>query len=249
MPRVLDKIVSNGIIQGIDINSDGVVDIEFYSPFIFPQPELFTETEKQNIFDAYVKLSQFGGADSETVFSAIESSGGPLVLKSTSGPSNTPNLLNYEVLLNTLQPSISAYIDSDGIVRGLSLERLLIHETIHAVIGHEDIGNEDFFAANPDYMGDTVRLTNSIMAHPGLDEPERVSYFGGISQNIFPVGTGLTDITFTGWDGSGTSFGQINVANAFKTEWDTSNNYLSPNSNPFYLNDLMLGSKRLVNPL
>lgn len=73
------------------------------------------------------------------------------------------------------------YINSAGEVVDGGLDRVLVHELVHALLGYEDIPDEEDLSGstpNPDYLGDTVRITNEIMgALSGQDE--RLSYADG----------------------------------------------------------------------
>lgn len=98
-------------------------------------------------------------------------------------------------------PNKYIYIDDGGTVRRIDLERVLVHESVHALGRLRDTPNnvhEPNFP-NQDYVGQTVEMTNAILLEYSQSSNirythyDRVSYTGReVTNEDFAIGQNLT---------------------------------------------------------
>lgn len=101
---------------------------------------------------------------------------------------------NVPTIVINLNPTdidgLSTYLGFDGKVHDITFNRAITHELVHIITGFDDAGLEDSTAIqnalatpNSDFIGDTVRLTNLVMAEK-FSEIDRAHYPFGVDIEV-----------------------------------------------------------------
>lgn len=163
----------------------------------------FSQTDSSSFKNmVYATLEEIYNSSAQAAAILEQSLRAPLSIFEVFGDTGSGALPNGNwVRLNTHEVQSNKYISEKGEIVSFSLAHVLLHELVHAVLGQTDFpaglnDYPDLMTPGFDYVGDTVRTTNSML--PGLNEATRSSYSGTLSVNRisdlgFGVGGSLTE--------------------------------------------------------
>ena len=108
------------------------------------------------------------------------------VYLTTGGSKGGGNLFENSILINPSNaPSDeTAFIDQNGNIKQYDLDRLVLHEFIHASVRVFDLGNDDtlplflaeFGKADPQFQNAHLDLENAIAREMGYENSDRMAY-------------------------------------------------------------------------
>lgn len=185
--------------------SDGFITFEGYPPD--------QETELIRVLNIlYKEEGETQGSDQATqIFESLRTALLPLNFKYLEDNARA-FAGSYEVQIDASVTGL--YINSSGTVVDGGLERIVMHEIVHAVLGEvdtRDVLGGTGLQADPDYYGVTVTTTNEIMRELGQDD--RLAYGGLDLQDVGINYLSLGDNWTNGdGDGDGAEIDHFNVA-------------------------------------
>ena len=155
----------------------------------------FSDTDKATILEA-LKTVYEGSPTAKAMIDRWISSGKEILIRPDEEPGAVLN--SGEVWIGLDFVNRMLYIDNDGMSRKNTLERVLVHELVHALTGKCDDGigaGEHDRGSLTDYQGETVIEANKIYRELGL--PEQNSYIGqnvlGLDNDVLIAGIQYTN--------------------------------------------------------
>ncbi len=149
----------------------------------------FDAAGEQTLTDSITELYN-GSATARVTLDKVANDPTNLTIQFLANNANVPVVGGqpaYTVRIDDDFASDYRYIDQNGTSTAVTTTRVLMHEMIHAV---EKL--RDNYNTTDDFDGDTVALTNTIMAELG-ETSERISYTGVAGEDIMALGTNYSN--------------------------------------------------------